>query len=80
MLAALRVQGPVDAAAFEPGWAAALAFAGAMAAGGHAVADDVFAALAAHWDGGQIVEITMAVGLFCYFNRVNNALRVEVTR
>jgi len=81
MLAALWADGPVDPAAFEPAWAAALAFCDAMTvAGAQAVSDEVFGALAAHWDSGQIVEIAMVVGLFCYFNRVNNALRVEVTR
>jgi alkylhydroperoxidase family enzyme len=33
-----------------------------------------------HWNEGEIVEITMVIGLFAYFNRFNDALRVEVTR
>ncbi len=37
-------------------------------------------ALRRHWNEGEIVEITMVIGLFAYFNRFNDALRVEVTR
>ncbi len=80
MLAAVRADGPVDAAPFEAGWAAALAYADAMRGTGHDVPDALFADLALHWDGGEIVEITMVIGLFAYFNRFNNALGVEVTR
>lgn len=80
MLAALRADGSPDRAAFEPSWAAALAFADAMTVSGHAVTDAIHEAVAAHWDGGQIVEIAMVVGLFAYFNRFNDALRVQVTR
>ena len=80
MLAAVRADGPPDAAAFEPAWAAALAFADAMNVSGHAVTDPVYEALAAHWDAGQMVEIAMVVGLFAYFNRFNDALHVQVTR
>ena len=80
MLAAVRGDGPADFAVFEPAWAAALAYADAMAVSGHAVTDELYAALARDWDGGQIVEITMVIGLFNYFNRFNDALRVAVTR
>lgn len=41
---------------------------------------ELYAALAEHWDQGEIVEITTVVGLFAYFNRFNDALRVEVTK
>jgi alkylhydroperoxidase family enzyme len=51
-----------------------------MTASGHAVTDEVFASRAAHWDPGEVVEITLVVGLFSYFNRFNDALCVEVTR
>jgi len=40
----------------------------------------VYADLASHWQPGEIVEITMVIGLFNYFNRFNDALRVEITR
>ena len=80
MLASVRSDGPVDAPLFEVGWVAALAVADAMTRSGHEVTDALFGELARHWDGGQIVEITMVVGLFSYFNRFNDALCVEVTR
>jgi alkylhydroperoxidase family enzyme len=80
MLAALRADGPADLSVFEPAWAAALVFAEAMNVSGHAVTDTVYEAAAAHWDGGQMVELAMVVGLFAYFNRFNDALHVQVTR
>jgi alkylhydroperoxidase family enzyme len=51
-----------------------------MNVSGHAVTDEVYAAVAAHWDSGQMVELAMVVGLFAYFNRFNDALHVQVTR
>lgn len=42
--------------------------------------DALVARMRASWDEGQIVEIAMVVGVFNYFNRFNNALRVEPTR
>ena len=69
-----------DLERFEPGWRAALRYADAMTRSGHAVTDELYAELARHWDAGQIVEITLVIGLFAYFNRFNDALRVEVTR
>ena len=79
-LGAVRADAPVDAALFEPSWAAALAYADAMARSGHEVSDALFAELARHWDAGEIIEISMVIGLFSYFNRFNDALCVEVTR
>ena len=37
------------------------------------VPESTFAALRAHFDEGEIVEIAAVVGLFAYFNRFNNA-------
>lgn len=86
-LAAVRMELPEEGrrtdASFdglEPGWLAALRFAELMADSGHAVTDDVYAELAAHWSEGEIVEIALVIGIFSYFNRFNDALRVEVTR
>jgi alkylhydroperoxidase family enzyme len=62
------------------GWMAALRYAELMNESGHAVTEQAYQRLAAHWDEGQIVEITAVVGLFAYFNRFNDALRVPVTR
>lgn len=33
-----------------------------------------------HFDDGQIVELVCSIGLFNYFNRVNNLLEMEVTK
>jgi alkylhydroperoxidase family enzyme len=64
----------------SPGWRSALRFAERVTQSGHAVTDEAYAELATHWDEGDIVEIVMVAGLFAYFNRFNDALRVEVTR
>jgi alkylhydroperoxidase family enzyme len=42
--------------------------------------DELFERLKKHYDEGEIVEISAMAGLFNYFNRVNNALRMEPTR
>jgi alkylhydroperoxidase family enzyme len=80
MVGTVRSDAPVDAALFEPAWAAAFGYADALDGTGCDVPEALFAELAAHWDAGEIVEITMVVGLFAYFNRFNNALCVAVTR
>ena len=64
----------------EPGWIVALRYAEVMNQGGHFVEDVVYEELAQHWDEGEIIEITMVIGLFAYFNRVNDALRVDITK
>jgi alkylhydroperoxidase family enzyme len=46
---------------------------------GHDVADALYARLAAAWDPGQIVELTLVIGMTEYFNRFNDALRVAPT-
>lgn len=63
-----------------PGWVVALRYAEQVTESGHSVTDQVFQKLAHHWNQGEIVEITMVIGLFNYFNRFNDALRVEITR
>jgi len=64
----------------EPGWATALEYADVMHGSGHDVSDGLYARLAAVWDPGQIVEISLVIGMTEYFNRFNNALRVEPTK
>jgi alkylhydroperoxidase family enzyme len=56
-----------------------LRHAAAMTRDPHAITEDDFAALRAHFDEGQIVEISAVAGLFNYFNRFNDALRVPPT-
>ncbi|MBV8245746.1 MAG: hypothetical protein JOZ38_07485 [Candidatus Eremiobacteraeota bacterium] len=58
---------------------AALAAAVAMTREPRALPDAVWQDLRRHYDDGQIVEIVCTIGLFNYFNRVNNTLQIEVT-
>jgi len=46
----------------------------------HEVDDDFWAELRRHYDEGQIIELLAAIGLFNYFNRFNDALRMEPTK
>ena len=68
---------PIDA--LEPGWRAALAYADVLHRSGHEVSDELYGELEAAWDQGQIVEITLVIGMTEYFNRFNDALRVAPT-
>ncbi|HXM79945.1 MAG TPA: hypothetical protein VOA00_11985 [Thermoanaerobaculia bacterium] len=43
------------------------------------VSDETFAQLRRHFDEGEAVEVACVVGLFAYFNRFNEALRMEPT-
>ena len=51
-----------------------------VAESGHAVSNELWDSLSQFFDYGQLIEIVCAVGLFNYFNRVNDALRMEITR
>jgi len=44
------------------------------------VDDQLWAELRRSYDDGQIVELAAAIGLFNYFNRFNDALRMEITK
>ena len=86
-LAALRpelpeaeVDAPPSLAGLQESWLSAIRYAELVNESGHAVTRDAYGDLARHWDEGDIVEITLVVGLFAYFNRFNDALHVEVTR
>jgi alkylhydroperoxidase family enzyme len=46
----------------------------------HGVDDVFWPELRQHFDEGEIVELLAAIGLFNYFNRFNNALRMEPTK
>lgn len=76
---ALRALGDPAHSPFPPDQKAALALADAMTGGAGEVSDDLFAELRRHFSEVQIVEIAAVIGLFNYFNRFNNALRVDVT-
>lgn len=44
------------------------------------VDDKFWSELRKFYDEGEIVELLAAIGLFNYFNRFNNALRMEPTK
>ena len=46
----------------------------------HKVDDDFWAELRRYYDEGEIIELLAAIGLFNYFNRFNDALRMEPTK
>lgn len=72
--------GPGSEDGLVGGWKLALRYAEKVTRSGHAVTDDDYEALARHFSDVEILEITLVIGLFNYFNRVNDALRVEVTK
>jgi alkylhydroperoxidase family enzyme len=59
---------------------AALRFAEVLTLDSNNVDDELFSELRQHFDEGEIVELSAAIGLFNYFNRFNNALRMEPTK
>lgn len=58
---------------------AALAFAERMTTDPKGVDDAMYAELRRHFPESEIVELAAVIGLFNYFNRVNDALRVDIT-
>jgi len=46
----------------------------------HEVDDEFWAELRKHYDEGEIIELLAAIGLFNYFNRFNDALRMQPTK
>jgi uncharacterized peroxidase-related enzyme len=65
---------------FTPAEKAALRLAETVTRDANAVSDEQFAELRGFYSEGEIVELLCAIGLFNYFNRFNNALRMEPTR
>ena len=65
---------------FTPAEKAALRFAEVFTLDSNHVDDALFAELRSHFDEGEIVELSAAIGLFNYFNRFNNALKMEATK
>ena len=65
---------------FTPAERAALSLAERMTTDAHGVDEEVWATLREHYDEGQIIELAAVIGLFNYFNRFNDALRVQVTQ
>jgi uncharacterized peroxidase-related enzyme len=65
---------------FSPAEKAALRLAETVTRNANAVSDEQFAELRGYYSEGEIVELLCAIGLFNYFNRFNNALRMEPTK
>ena len=65
---------------FTPAEKAALRLAETVTTDAHAVTDEQFAELRTFYSEGEIVELLCAIGLFNYFNRFNNALKMEPTK
>jgi uncharacterized peroxidase-related enzyme len=65
---------------FTPAEKAALRLAETVTRDAHSVSDEQFAELRGFYSEGEIVELLCAIGLFNYFNRFNNALRMEPTK
>ena len=65
---------------FTPAEKAALRLAETVTRDAHAVSDEQFAELRSFYSEGEVVELLCAIGLFNYFNRFNNALRMEPTK
>ena len=59
---------------------AALRLAETVTRNAHALTEEQFAELREHFSEGEIVELLCAIGLLNYFNRFNNALRMEPTK
>lgn len=59
---------------------AALRLAERMTVDSHTVDDELWSELRKHYDEGEIIELAAAIGLFNYFNRFNDALKMEPTK
>ena len=54
-------------------------YAGLLHVSGHAIDDAAFAAVSAHFNAQEIVELTAVAAAFEFFPRFNSALRIPVT-
>ncbi len=78
-IAALQVA-LLDESKFTEQELVALELADRMTESGHAVDEALWNRLTGFFDDGEIIELASVIGLFNYVNRVNDALRVEITR
>ena len=65
---------------FTPAEKAALRLAEIETLRPHDFSDDMWNDLRQHFDEGEIVELTAAIGLFNYFNRANDVLKMDPTK
>ncbi len=70
----------IDKAIFTEREVTSIELADKMTWSGHAVDEDLWKRLQDFFTQEQIVEVVCAIGLFNYFNRVNDTLRMEITR
>lgn len=64
---------------FTPAEKAALRLAETVTSNAHALSDEQFAELREYFSEGEVVELLCSIGLFNYFNRFNDALRMQPT-
>jgi alkylhydroperoxidase family enzyme len=69
-----------ESGTFDEKEKAALAFAEQMTRDAKGVDDAMYAELRRHFPDSEIVELASVIGLFNYFNRVNDALKVDITK
>lgn len=65
---------------FTPAEKAAIRLAETVTRDSNSLSDEQFAELKGFYSDGEIVELLCSIGLFNYFNRFNNALRMEPTK
>ncbi len=58
----------------------ALRFAEQVTLDSQAVSDAFFEKLKTHFTDGAILELAAVIGIFNYFNRFNNALKMDITK
>ncbi len=58
----------------------ALRLAEIMTRNPHSFDDEHWKNLRSHFDEGEVIELVAAIGLFNYFNRVNDLLKMEPTK
>jgi alkylhydroperoxidase family enzyme len=46
----------------------------------HSIDDAMWTDLRQHFDEGEIIELAAAIGLFNYFNRFNDVMKMEPTK
>ncbi len=78
-IAALQVA-ILDASLFTGKELVALELADRVTESGHAVSDELWGRQLQHFERDEIIELVSVCGLFNYFNRVNDALHIEITR
>ncbi len=69
-----------DSPLFSDAEKAAIHLAEAMTLHSHQYSDEEMARLRSFYSEGEVVELMAAIGLFNYFNRFNNLLRMEPTQ